>query len=1605
MSAIKVDSKAGFYRSLERRLRKKKSLAATAAVLKFSRPYYDQISLADLSLASWEEVVDSVLSSWRFFSSFDGQQPKIRVFSVSADSGVNRAGLKVPSNSSGQTVIEVAAKNLPFLLDSIRMELSGRSLVLSEVRQCLVCVLRSGGETLIVEDQDANETLIHLKVEEVAKTKEVERALLSVLRLVTQVTEDFAPMRQRLLSWGDELGREKESNIDECEYLRWLYANNFTFLGYEEFYVEAQSDKPLKTQGAALGLCKKGMAVNGESLAVSNISESCIHLSKLPVKSQVHRPAYYDAITLVSPTEDASVLRVGRFVGLFTASVYNQNPMDIPIVRRKLELVFDSVNFSASSHKGRELSHITETLPREELFLASAEELQQMIFEIQSLQERRIVRLLTRTSDNFVSCLIFLPKDSYATELRVKIQNLLCETYGATASEFSTFFSESVLTRTHFILQVPNTVERRELIEAIDPLTLESEIAGLTHSWEDALSGILLETCGAREGARLFSQFGRDFPPGYQDYFSPEDAASDIRFLSELTEENPLALNLYRAEIDGVEHVKFKLFHWDRSLPLSDVIPILENLGARTIAAHTYELRYDSHRIWVHDFVLQFTRSPAGDMARVKVIFQEAFQEIWRQGKENDSFNRLIPAATMNYRQVKVIRAYSRYFGQIQSSYSQQYIAECLTRHSGVTRLLFSFFEMRFDPSSNRAAANKKGKLVRAKIVSMIDEVENLADDRILRKFIELIEATVRSNYYQRKVDGSYRDCLSFKFRPAEISEMPLPRPEFEIFVYSARVEGVHLRGGKVARGGLRWSDRSEDYRTEVLGLVKAQQVKNSVIVPVGAKGGFLPKQIPESASRDQVMDEGKVCYRIFIQGLLDLTDNLNEGAVIPPADVIRYDEDDYYLVVAADKGTATFSDIANEISALNGFWLGDAFASGGSVGYDHKAMGITARGAWKSVQQHFRDREVNIQTTDFTVVGVGDMSGDVFGNGMLLSEKICLVAAFNHLHIFIDPNPDSASSFKERSRLFQLARSSWSDYNTSLISKGGGVFSRAAKSIPVSAAMRTRFDLEEATVTPNQLIVAILKSKVDLFWNGGIGTYVKSSNETHLDVGDKATDAIRINAIELRCAVIGEGGNLGLTQLGRVEYNLNGGVCFTDFIDNAGGVNCSDVEVNIKILLNQVLEKGGLTERVRRTTLRKMTGQVAELVLDNNYMQARSINLMLSQVQKRSLEYSQLMSSLEHKGALDRQLEYLPSDDELAERRAKNQYLTAPELSVLTSYVKGGLKAELAVSSVLDDPYLEKEMYIAFPTPVVKKYKAELSEHRLRRELIATQISNGIVNHMGMGFVARLADSTGVDSSHVARAYVGARDIFQLEELWDEICDHDYKVAPDLQKTVMLDLIRLIRRVTRWLLRNRRRSLDLAIEVPAFSSALQLLFTNWESMLKGETLETWRSEKQLLVDAGFSDNLAGFGAAAHHLYAVMGIVEVSARTGESIIRVAEVYFALGERLQLHWFSRQMHNYQATTHWQALARESLQDDLNWQQLAIAGVVLAEGKSKQPTDKLIDVWIDSHRVMVDRWMSLQTEMAGTSNQDPAVFTVAIRELLDLAQSSNAAPQKV
>lgn len=1178
----------------------------------------------------------------------------------------------------------------------------------------------------------------------------------------------------------------------------------------------------------------------------------------------------------------------------------------------------------------------------------------------------------------------------------VGVDELTERRLAASDCEFWTWFSESVLARVQFILRV----DPHQAV-TVDPRRLEQEVIQACRSWQDDCASLLLEAFGEARGTDLRAGFADGFPAGYRERFEPYQAVIDLQHLLELSEERPLAMSFYRPALERGQQLHCKIYHADAPLPLSDMLPILENLGLRVLGEFPFRLRrQDGREFWVHDYSLATAEGVDVDLAQLDDILQDAFIHIVRGDAENDGFNRLVLGAGLPWREVALLRAYGRYLKQIRLGFDLGYIAATLNNHADIAGELVRLFKTRFYLARKLSAeelADKQGRL-EAAILGALERVQVLNEDRILRRYLELVRATLRSNFYQTAEGGGPKDYLSFKLDPRQISEMPRPVPRFEIFVYSPRVEGVHLRGGKVARGGLRWSDREEDYRTEVLGLVKAQQVKNAVIVPVGAKGGFVPRRLPLGGTRDEIQAEAIACYRIFVSGLLDLTDNLVDGKLQPPPGVVRHDEDDPYLVVAADKGTATFSDIANALSADYGFWLGDAFASGGSAGYDHKGMGITARGAWVGVQRHFRERGVDVQEDSITVVGIGDMAGDVFGNGLLRSDKLLLIGAFNHMHIFLDPNPDPAASFAERLRLFGLPRSTWADYDAALISEGGGVYPRSAKSIPLSPQMRERLGIDAEQLPPNELISALLRAPVDLLWNGGIGTYVKSSRESHMDVGDKTNDAVRVNGRELRCKVVGEGGNLGMTQLGRVEYCLNGGACNTDFIDNAGGVTCSDHEVNIKILLGEVVRAGDLTLKQRNELLREMTEAVAGLVLDISYRQVQALSLAQRHAHGRLGEFRRLMADLESRGRLDRALEFLPADDELNARVAQGQALTRPELALLLSYSKFDLKESLLHSPLVDDAYLLDELHHAFPAQLVERFPAAMEHHRLRREIVSTRIANDLVDHMGMTFVQRLNESTGLAPAHIAAGWVVVRDLFDLPYWWQQIEALDHRIDPALQLRLMEELMRLGRRATRWLLRNRRSDLDLALSVAHFADSVRALSGNIEELLEGPVRAAWQARREGLEAAGVPAVLARQMASGGDLYTLLPIIEAADVTGQPPMRVAACYYALFSELELGWYLQQLHALPVENNWQALARESLRDELDAQQRALTISVLQMAEGPLELDERLTLWLTQHQPLVARWRQLLAELRASSASDYAVYAVANRELQDLAQSA-------
>ncbi|MGL4898510.1 MAG: NAD-glutamate dehydrogenase, partial [Shewanella sp.] len=1067
-------------------------------------------------------------------------------------------------------------------------------------------------------------------------------------------------------------------------------------------------------------------------------------------------------------------------------------------------------------------------------------------------------------------------------------------------------------------------------------------------------------------------------------------AVVDMQQLEALDDDHKLGMLFYQPQEAALDDnkVRLKLFHKDEPIHLSDVLPMLENFGLRVINERPYEVTTaDGSTFWILDFLMTVKVVNTDNIADSQDRFQNALSQVWQKKLEDDGFNRIILASGLTGREVSVLRAYAKYMRQIDATFSQSYIEETFGRYPQIADLLVKMFIRKFNPKLKTRTVGKFMEQINLRL----DEVSSLDDDRIIRRYLALINATLRTNFYQLDATGEFKSYISFKFMPSMIPEMPRPLPKFEIFVYSPRVEGVHLRYGKVARGGLRWSDRREDFRTEVLGLVKAQQVKNTVIVPVGAKGGFVCKQLPTEGGREVLFTEGQECYRIFIRALLDITDNIINGEIVHPLDVVRHDEDDPYLVVAADKGTATFSDIANAISLEYGFWLGDAFASGGSNGYDHKKMGITAKGGWESVKRHFRELGIDCQTTDFTCLGIGDMAGDVFGNGMLLSKHTKLVAAFNHMHIFIDPNPDVAASFAERARLFALPRSSWDDYNRQLISKGGGVFLRSSKSIALSVEMQQMLATEQTAMTPTELMKELLKMPVDLLWNGGIGTYVKSSRETHAEVGDRANDALRVNGRELRAKIVGEGGNLGCTQLGRIEYAANGGRLNTDFVDNVGGVDCSDNEVNIKILLNAMVAEGELTLKQRNRLLEDMTEEVGQIVLQDCKDQTRTISVTQVRGAEQLKEQIRFIQYLEKEGKLDRALEFLPTDEELAERLASGRALTRPELSVLVAYAKMVLKEQLVTPEITEDTLLSQLLIAYFPKKLQELYSARMATHPLRGEIIATSLANELVNDMGLNFVQRMQDETGASVADAAICYTMSREVFGLAELTKSITDLNGIVPAAVQGEMLHQLRGNMRRACRWFLRHRNRSWSIEQTVAFFKPVFEQIKANVHLYLAAEEAAGIQTEIDALIKENVPQQVASVVANMSTLFSALDIAQIAQADGKSVPLVAETYFKLGARIELHWFLEQISAQPVANHWQALARAAFREELDWQQRALSSVVLRTCSETCDAQTVISKWLELNQGLLERWFHMLADFKTSQNHEFAKFSVALREL--------------
>ncbi len=1556
-----------------------------------------------LASAASEDLVEQETSAWLDAASAHWQLGEQRA------AGALALALRNPE--SDHTVVQIVSDDKPFLVDSLSIAINELGLIIHLINHPVLAVERDqsgiirGVEPGGRNEETPAEAWIHIEVDRQSTDEQLhqlEQALRSALSDVEVAVTDWQAMREQARLARDELLRQPpeldpDALEEISEFIDWMVDEHFTFLGYRCYDLHRDGKTPqLKAiDDSGLGLLRETRAQSNASERFAALPSAVqaeafrpdpLILTKSSHRATVHRPGYMDTIGIKRFNEQGEVIGEHRFLGLYTSSAYSRDPRSIPLLRRKVETVIKEAGLRRGSHAGKALAHILATYPRDELFQVDVETLKATAFGILELQERQRVRLFLRYDrfGRFVSCLVFAPRDRYDTSVRQKMQQILMQRLNGADSEFSVQMTEAVLARIHFIVHLADF-----RLNEIDEKALEAELAATTRSWSDDLSTALLKIHPGASGRLLQQRYGEAFSAAYREDNSPDTAAADIQQLERLPEQKGLAISLYRPAGAEAGELRLKLYHAGEPISLSDVLPVLENMGVRVIDERPYGIEpADGEPCWIHDFGLSHDPALQLDAGSLRETFQQAFAAIWHGETDNDGFHRLILRSGLGWRDISILRAYTQYLRQAGSAYSQPYFEETLAANANIARALVALFHCRMDPDN---ADPQRATALTEEIETELDRVESLDEDRILRRLLAAMNATLRTNFYRLDDNDHPRDYIAFKLNPADIPGMPKPIPAFEIFVSSPRLEGVHLRGGKVARGGLRWSDRREDYRTEVLGLMKAQMVKNALIVPVGAKGGFVCKQLP--ADRAEQREEVLACYRLFIQALLDVTDNIVNGDIEPPPRVVRHDDDDPYLVVAADKGTATFSDEANAIAEARGFWLRDAFASGGSTGYDHKKMGITARGAWVAVQRHFRELGRNIQETPFTAVGIGDMSGDVFGNGMLQSPCTRLIAAFDHRHIFIDPDPDPARSYAERQRLFALERSSWADYDTDCLSSGGGIWPRSAKSIRLSVAARNALGIDEEQLPPNELIQAILRAPVDLLWNGGIGTYIKAADERDIEVDDKTNDPVRVDAEDLRCQVIGEGGNLGVTARGRIAFALNGGRINTDAIDNAGGVDCSDHEVNIKILLNRAVDEGELTFTARNRLLARMTDSVADLVLANNYRQTQALSLMSERAVARLSEQARCMRLLEREGRLDRAVEQLPDDEALAERERQGLGLTRPELSILLAYSKIRCYETLLDADLIDRPENCTALIDYFPAALRSQFAERIEQHPLRREIIATRLANHVLNRMGATFLQRLEEATGSQHAVIIQAYLSARDIYGLGPCWHQIDGLDNRVATTDQHDLLQTLCRAQERATQWLLTHPAEGEDPADRQARLTSAVKRV----DRMLPDLLAE---ADEKRLAQAIADDEAAGIPQTLSRqvrilplLYTALDISEAATRCDATLKSAAYVHFSSARVIGL---DRLQHNIQAFTpdnDWEVRFRSGMMDALDEQRRRITENILkhAHGRSLQ---KRLEQWSEHHAGRIEHLQQLIDQIDSAAQPEAAMIGVALQSLRNL-----------
>ncbi|VAW12904.1 NAD-specific glutamate dehydrogenase, large form [hydrothermal vent metagenome] len=1601
-------------RSLLKRIEKavavRKSKTPDLAV--YTNQFFSTAAVEDLLAFSDDDLAFIADNSLGFLKDRMRGRHKVRVFNP-----------KTVSARDGQpfTVLEIVNDDMPFLVESVLGELAERGLEVQLLMHPIIMVARgprgnlkhvlaegepTGGEGL-------RESVIHAHIEYIANSamrKELEAKFVRILDDTRTVVLDWRSMRTRL----DQAVTDYQQTpppvpVDELaetiQFLQWLGQDHFTLLGMREFtYVgDETSGELVEVEGSDLGLMRdpdlKVLRRGREMVTLTPevreflMQPAPLIITKANIKSHVHRRTYMDYVGIKQFDAGGALKGELRVVGLFTSAAYTRSVRAIPFLRRKADLVLRLAGFEPSTHSGRALVNILESYPRDELFQIDIDTLVEIALDIQRLTERPRTRVFVRKDkfDRFVSALVYVPRDAYDTEVRKKIGVILCAHYAGRVSAFYPAYPEGTMARVHFIIG-----SSQGAFPDVDHEALERDIAVAARNWSDNFHSELKARLSPKRAARIFDTYGTGFPKIYEDTFAPQAGIIDAEKMESLATGSALAPNLWEGG-SSEGRLNFRLYHMNAPIALTDRLPILQNMGFRAINERSFEINRKAgggHEcVWLHEIFLALESGGPINFKTAKPLVEEAFLAIWNGKAEDDGYNRLILQINCGWREISVLRGVGKFLQQAGIPFSQDYLAATLYRHHELAKLMLDLFAVRFDPafSADNDGRDKEATAIVDKIIAGLDAVTVLDEDRIIRRFVNVLQSMLRTNYYQRGKDGAFRPAIAYKLASSKIEGLPKPHPLVEIFVYSPRIEGVHLRFGKIARGGLRWSDRPQDFRTEVLGLVKAQQVKNAVIVPVGSKGGFFPKHLRADMSREDFIAEGIAAYKIFIGSMLDITDNLSGSRVRPPKDVVRRDSDDPYLVVAADKGTATFSDIANGISVERGFWLGDAFASGGSAGYDHKKMGITARGGWEAVKRHFREVDRDIQSEPFTVIGCGDMSGDVFGNGMLLSKQTKLIAAFDHRDIFIDPDPDPKTSYAERRRLFRRDRSSWKDYKPSLISKGGGVFSRSAKSIRLTAEIKRLTGLAQDSVPPAELISALLKAEVDLLWFGGIGTYIRASDETDAQVGDRANDALRITASQLRAKVIGEGANLGITQAARIEFAKNGGRINTDAIDNSAGVNSSDMEVNIKIALSGAVKDGRLTPKARNTFLATMTDQVAAQVLANNYEQTLCISLAESRGAT-ALEFQiRLMKTLEGRELLDRNVEGLPDDVELAERQSRGEGLTRPEHAVLLAWAKIALFNDLVAGPVPDDAYFVSELISYFPPKMRQPYDADIKTHRLKREIVATVLSNSLINLGGSTMMQRMADETGAGIAAITSAFALARDAFCVADLIAEIDALDNKIANVVQYRLYVGVQNLIRRQTVWFLRSIDAESDLGGQVARFRGGIAATAAAIRKTMDAERRAAYKAETASLVDAGVPRALAQRLALLSDLARAPDIVQVAEDTGRDITDVTRAFFEFGEALGIERLLELSDEVVSGGFYDRLALNRTMEQVSAAQRRFAASALsAPGKNAS-----VAGWLRKNRHAVKNTRSSIDELVSTGGVTLAKLAVASAYLTDLA----------